>query len=625
MAYTFAYQINASSQGYSPKFQLEVSRGARSRFGRDRVFLLFKDAIVTVSAPGFLDRRIYLSATQATRKITVELQPTSVPVILRPSENLLKPVWYIDGVASSSNQTPTLNLKPGRYEITLVSRSHRTETKNLKVDIGVPVDEVIPVRPAFSHYNISSEPMGADIYLDDEKVGTSLATGMIKAGERQIRIQKEGYDPISEEVVIRNDQEMFSRLYRLIEAQRFVGVSYRPMGGRVFVGGRKVLQTPKLAVSYWSESKVRYEADGHLAEEIFVDSETKSISFNLQPEYGYLSLTSEPESEIIVDGVERGTTPLKLNLLATRHKILFKKEKYASQLIALDVSPHKSSSYHATLQKVAAKRLAISKQIYTNKMNLELVRFVPVRFRLGAPRSQRGQRANELQKTVDFKRAFYISKHEITQTQYSKFDGRKAKVDEPVTDITWNDAALFCNWLSRLDGFEPFYLESGGRIIGVISDALGFRLPTEAEWEFVARHGSKNSPSIFVWGNDYKVPEGAGNLADVSAKAIVKMHLADFEDHHKELAPVGSFLVEPSGVHDMVGNVSEWVHDVYSIQVPKRDHVYIDYLGPVHGSGHVVKGSNYKSASWTELRAAYREGMEGSWEEIGFRVARYLN
>ena len=342
VAYTFAYQINASSQGYSPKFQLEVSRGGAFKIGRDRVFLLFKDAVVTVSAPGFLDSRVYLPATQATRKITVELQPASVPVILRPSENLLKPIWYIDGVALSSNQTPTLNLKPGEYEITLVSRSHRTETKNLKVDVGVPADEIIPVRPAFSHYNIRSEPRGADIYLDNEKVGISPATGMSKAGKRQILIRKEGYDPILEEVEIRSDQDVFSRLYRLIEAQRFVSVSYRPTAGRVFVNGREVLQAPKLAVPYWGEGKVRYEADGHIAEEIFVGSKTTSISFNLKPEYGYLSLTSEPKSQAIVDGVKRGTTPLKLELLAARHEILFKKEGYASELIALDVSPHKS-------------------------------------------------------------------------------------------------------------------------------------------------------------------------------------------------------------------------------------------------------------------------------------------
>ena len=624
-AYTFAYQISVSSPGYSPKFQLKVSSGSALKIGRDRVFLPFQDAVVTVSASGFLDESVYLSTNRGTRKIAVELQPASVPVILRPSENLLEPVWYIDGVALSSNPTPNLNLKPGRYEITLSSRSHRTETKNLEVELGVSIDEIIPVHAASSNYNIRSEPTGADIYLDNEKIGVSPAAGSIKAGKRQIRIQKKGYDPIFEEIEIRNDQGTFSRLHHLSEAQRFISASYKPTNGRVFVDGQKVPQSPKLAVSYWKEGKVRYEADGYVGEEISVDSRTNSISFSLQPEYGHLSLTSEPESEITVNGEKRGTTPLKLDLLATRHEILFKKEGYATERITLDVFPTNKFSHHAILQTIAAKRLADSKKNYTNKANIQLVRFVPTRFPMGAPRSQRGQRANELQRTVDFKRTFYISKHEITQAQYSEFDKRKAKVNEPATNITWNEAALFCNWLSRLDGLESFYKEDSGRIIGVDSNALGFRLPTEAEWEFVARHGGKHAPSIFVWGSDYKVPDGAGNLADVSAKAIVKMYLADFEDHHEELAPVGGFPLEPSGVHDMVGNVSEWVHDVYSIQVPKRDRVYVDYLGPIHGSGHVVKGSNYKSATWTELRAAYRQGVEGGQEELGFRVARYIN
>jgi formylglycine-generating enzyme required for sulfatase activity len=74
----------------------------------------------------------------------------------------------------------------------------------------------------------------------------------------------------------------------------------------------------------------------------------------------------------------------------------------------------------------------------------------------------------------------------------------------------------------------------------------------------------------------------------------------------------------------MAGNVSEWVHDVYSIVPPSRGTVVSNPLGQQRGESHVVKGANWRSGTLTTLRPAFREGLAGGREDVGFRIGRYL-
>lgn len=75
----------------------------------------------------------------------------------------------------------------------------------------------------------------------------------------------------------------------------------------------------------------------------------------------------------------------------------------------------------------------------------------------------------------------------------------------------------------------------------------------------------------------------------------------------------------------MSGNVSEWVNDVYSLNIPNPNQKYLDYLGLPSGPEHVIKGSNFSSASWSELRASFKESSAVGRSDVGFRIARYIN
>ena len=119
------------------------------------------------------------------------------------------------------------------------------------------------------------------------------------------------------------------------------------------------------------------------------------------------------------------------------------------------------------------------------------------------------------------------------------------------------------------------------------------------------------------------VPKGAGNFADESSNGTVLSYIPNYIDGYSSSAPVGSFASNDKGIYDLGGNVSEYVNDYYTIMIDSNV-TYFDLIGPKKGRGHVIKGSNWKSASVTELRYAYRDQLTSGNDTTGFRIARWL-
>ena len=290
-------------------------------------------------------------------------------------------------------------------------------------------------------------------------------------------------------------------------------------------------------------------------------------------------------------------------------------------------SSKSAKQINVTLQTELQARLAENPKNFKNSLGMTMQLFHPNDFRMGAPRGEKGQRANEFQRSIRLSKPIYVSIHEVTVEQFSKFRPVKpvpSNASFPITNVSWNDAVQFCNWLSQKDKLKPFYRLSGGRYTGENREAEGYRLPTEAEWEWLARKAGRQKTSRFTWGDEYIVPPSSGNFADESARGIVDLYIPRYNDGHPRLASVGSFGPDKAGLFDISGNVSEWVHDLYSLFPPKPGQVEIDPFGPNYGDSRVVKGSNWRSGSLTELRAAFRDGVKGGRVDVGFRVVRYL-
>ena len=238
-----------------------------------------------------------------------------------------------------------------------------------------------------------------------------------------------------------------------------------------------------------------------------------------------------------------------------------------------------------------------------------MMRFVPSgSFTMGAAN---GEANAEPPHEVTLTRPFLLGETPVTQQLWDAVMGgsnpsRFQGPERPVDSISWTAALQFCNRLSRLDGFTQVYDLSEGRISQIKwnQEANGYRLPTEAEWEYVAK--------AMV---DFIYP-GSDDIQDVGWFK---------ENSGGETKPVKMKDSNSWGFYDMGGNVWEWCFDLYSEHI-YRDRFQSEVQDPVHrgADGHrVLRGGSW-SYSDEGLQCAWRMHMPPNFKtnRLGFRIAR---
>ena len=257
----------------------------------------------------------------------------------------------------------------------------------------------------------------------------------------------------------------------------------------------------------------------------------------------------------------------------------------------------------------------------------------------GSERREQGRRSNEVLRQVTLTRPFYLAEREVSNAQFRAFRADHASGlameksldldNQAVSNLSWSDAVEFCNWLSLREGFPAAYERRDGRWQLVQPHNHGYRLPTEAEWEYAARYVDGQHWRRYAWGDSLPPPAGAANLGGAESlppkpdpATRLATALPGYRDEHAVVAPVGSYARTAAGLHDLGGNVSEWTHDVYA-SMPGAGAV-TDPFGPDTDGPHVVRGANWRTTSIAELRLAWRDRAAGPSQTVGFRVARYV-
>lgn len=235
-------------------------------------------------------------------------------------------------------------------------------------------------------------------------------------------------------------------------------------------------------------------------------------------------------------------------------------------------------------------------------------------FTMGATSEQRDADKNEKPTHEVTVSSFYITKYEVTQEFWkrimgsnpSRFKGEK----RPVEMVSWYDAVEFCNKLSEKEGLTSAYSGSGERITCNFQ-TNGYRLPTEAEWEFAARGGNKSKGYRYSGGN---------NLTDVGWYGA--LNNTGNRTQEEGTPEVGKKSANELGIYDMSGNVWEWCWDWYGDYRPGSEN---NPTRPSMGKFRVIRGGAWNSNEvlCRCTSRGYRSHSNKS-SSLGLRLARTL-
>ncbi len=536
--------------------------------------------------------------------------------------------------------TPILNLavKAGRRVLEIQADNYQ-DVKTEEQIIGCPEKQTFEYTliPGWSDVFISSIPEGAAVSIDGKPAGNTPIKVELPEGTYRLKISAEGFKPWQKQLAVVPNQPQSIKDVQLQPADGTLALQTTPSGANVTIDRKFAGKTP-LTISLQADvqhevqiSKAGYE---NLARTVQVATgKKKTLAIQLKPEFGVIQFVVEPpDAQLFVDGKNQGPVPAKLNLLAIGHQLELKKPGYETFRTRITPRPGFPQIVNITLKR-SHSAPADPEGVITAQNGYKLKLIEPQSFIMGSSRREQGRRTNETLRNINLQRPFYMGLKEVTNRQFKQFlashnsgafNGQPlSQEDHPVVQITWQQAALFCNWLSAKESLPPAYVKKGGRLVAADPIGIGYRLATEAEWEYCARFSGNSASLKYPWGNLFPPTTPSGNYADASAKKLLATVLEKYNDGFPGSAPPGKFKANDLGLFDLGGNVAEWCHDFYSIYTYNSSKTDVDPTGPSQGNHHVVKGSSWKHASISNLRLAYRGYSNGKRPDLGFRVCRY--
>ena len=261
---------------------------------------------------------------------------------------------------------------------------------------------------------------------------------------------------------------------------------------------------------------------------------------------------------------------------------------------------------------------------------MEFIVVPPGDFVMGSPETEMGfgnkRRSDETQHKVKLTKTILLGRHEVTQDEFekvmkynpSKFKGDPTKL--PAEEVSWYEAVMFCNRLSELDGREPFYeitkIEKSQNNITKAEvkakGGKGYRLPTEAEWEYACRAGTT---STFAFGDSLSFEQANLDESDPFAGKNGRSR--------RKTVDVRMFEGNAWGFKNMHGNVWEWCWDFPN---PDTKEDLVDPDGRTSGSWRVTRGGAFQNVAGV-MRSAHRNSTDpsGKGYDQGFRVAATLS
>ena len=440
---------------------------------------------------------------------------------------------------------------------------------------------------------VETTPPGAEVLVDGELVGeTPLERADIRAGVREVTLRHPHYATLR--IPDRNFEDGVAlRVERVLTrgAGRLT-VTATPRDAWVEVDGQRLAERTPVTLEDLPAGTVQLTvgAAEHRPLTVAVDIPRDGLA-RLEPAlepipFGSLTLDLEPaDATVTLEDAELRYRP-GVRLPQGAHRVLVSREGYSDVTRIIDVSGDTRVRIALVEQPPAGDSRVFD--------GMEFVWIPAGEFRMGST-SREAFNDEQPIRQVRIGEGFWLGKHEVTQSEWQREMGSNpSRFDEcgpscPVERVSWHDAQEFIGRLNARGG--------GNR----------YRLPTEAEWEYAARAGTTTA---YWWGN--AIGDNRANCGGCGSRW-----------DNESTAAVGSFAANAWGLHDVHGNVREWVQDCW----------HGSYEGaPGDGSAWTSGGSCgrrvLRSGSWYHgpryLRAAHRTSydVDTRYTYVGFRVAR---
>ncbi|WFB35046.1 SUMF1/EgtB/PvdO family nonheme iron enzyme [Kiritimatiellota bacterium B12222] len=450
---------------------------------------------------------------------------------------------------------------------------------------------------------------------------------------------------VDNEQVVPSENEQPSPPHVSVTAEpKVYQIKSDPAGATVLVNGQMKGMSPLELGELTEGDRIRFQLAGYEATELSVSAAQlrSGVQVSLQVLQGRVNISVLPaDSQLFLDGkrIELPATGM-LTLPLLPHTFRAEKAGYLSQektvtpaqayerVVSLRLTPVPT----ATPVRSPGEEPEGLPVVVENSLGMKMIRpDFPLEATLGSMRGTAGRQSNEVIRKVRLTRKFRISQTEVSNAQFRNYQpthnsGKWKGVDLnagtlPVVGVRWEDAVKFCNWLSAQEDLPAAYVQTEGKWQFAERPGTGYRLPTESEWEALARHDEGGN--LFGWGNEMPPPEGKYNLAGKEMKRQMADFLTTYQDPFAGPAPVTQAGPGPFDIMGLFDNVSEWIHEGYSIPMVSSK-VMIDPMSAVNMTYHVIKGASWQDAGISELKTALRRYENSPADDRGFRICRYI-
>jgi formylglycine-generating enzyme required for sulfatase activity len=553
------------------------------------LFLLIGDWL----SGGATQRLVYGSAT-----LSLDSEPPDASVLL-------------DGDAVGV--TPLdVAVRPGEHVLKLSHRFHPAVVEHIELARGAHVDRLVRLPDASGSLRIVSNPSGARVRIDgvEQSQPTPLTIDSIATGSHRIEVSADGRTSVeSLRDVLPGETSAVSVE---LEPARMgtLMLSLSPPDAHVELVGHDATYRPGIELPV-GRYLVRASRDGYAPRErnITVRLGENSEALQLTRLEATLTLDVKPSDAIVTvmsDGREqRYERPLQLQTGAVSIRARAVGYRNWRRDVALPADGLRVSVVLVRIDAKPGTKFADSMQ--AGGSGPELVVVGAGRFRMGDDTG-----ASSPAHTVTLSQPFAIGIYEVTRGEYQAFaeaTGTRMPAAahaetprHPVVDVDWQAAVAYSDWLTAQTGH-------------------GYRLPTEAEWEYVARAGATTP---YTFGSDAAQLCHYGNVADRSAhQRFMGWSVVDCDDGAVRTAPVGQYRPNAFGVYDVHGNAAEWVLDCWHISYDNapRDGVAWQVRGQC--IDRVVRGGSWGNGA-DAVRVTDRRPASTPGDSRGFRVVREL-